>query len=55
MDNIIRVNPACREPLTVEQQEIFIDYIYGSENMVGWQTYLLFCLARECGLEKPLD
>lgn len=46
-DNIIRVNPAsnafrnfrktaelnpaCREPLTVEQQEIFIDYIYASE------------------------
>ena len=47
MDNIIRVNPAsnafrnfrktaelnpaCREPLTVEQQELFIDYIYASE------------------------
>ncbi len=47
MDNIIRVNPAsnafrnfrktaelnpaCREPLAVEQQEIFIDYIYASE------------------------
>lgn len=47
MDNIIRVNPAsnafrnfrktaelnpaCREPLTAEQQVIFIDYIYASE------------------------
>lgn len=51
MDNIIRVNPAsnafrnfrktaelnpaCREPLTVEQQEIFIDYIYASEKYSG--------------------
>lgn len=47
MDNVIRVNPAsnafrnfrktaelnpaCREPLIVEQQEVFIDYIYASE------------------------
>lgn len=46
IDNIIRVNPAsnafrnfrktaelspaCREPLTIEQQAIFIDYIYSS-------------------------
>ena len=35
MDNIIRVNPACREPLTVEQQEIFIGYIYASEKYSG--------------------
>lgn len=70
MDNIIRVNPAsnafrnfrktaelnpaCREPLTVEQQELFIDYIYASENIIGWQTCSQCCLARECGLEKPL-
>ena len=25
------LNPVCREPLTVEQQEVFIDYIYASE------------------------
>ena len=47
MDNVIRMNPAsnafrnfrkaaelnpaCREPLTVAQQEVFIDYIYTSE------------------------
>lgn len=47
MDNVIRVNPApnafrnfrktaelnpaCRKPLTVAQQEVFIDYIYASE------------------------
>ena len=51
MDNVIRVNPAsnafrnfrktaelnpaCREPLTVVQQEVFIDYICTSEDRSG--------------------
>lgn len=70
MDNIIRVNPAsnafrnfrktaelnpaCREPLTVEQQELLLITFTLLKNIIGWQTYSQCCLARECGLEKPL-